>query len=100
MLLRHLFKIHQGIPPGPIGQSPAEFVRSDGITRGMGQPPVRTKHWAWLGRRAQTYTARPVARTSGPDRRRNRHERRCRGKMARRSIPRTITWWRTPGTSS
>jgi len=79
--------------------APAYPVRSDRTRRPRGRPPVRTRRWVWCGKRAQASTVRPVAVPGAARRRMTSARSVSSGTRRRRSIPRPITWWSTPGAS-
>ena len=69
------------------------------MVRESGRWPERTRRWTWLGRRAQAYTVTAPAWARAARRRTKSARSRSSRKKTRPSIPRAMTWWRTPGAS-
>ena len=68
----------------------------------FGRPggPLRSRRWAWLGRRAHASIAVAVARLAVPVRATKSSRSAASLTMPRCSIPRSIPWGKVPGASS
>jgi hypothetical protein len=96
---------HGGHPqrPGHVGDREPEAADADGPDGRPGclhRPAASLHHETqWLGHTADAQTAQAFPCVSAASRATKSARSRSSRKMARRLMPRTMTWWRTPGAS-